>query len=427
MVRLYLTNFQQLSTNVKLFLLGNAIQGVGLSIYGLLFNLYLKELGYGETAIGGLISTTSLGISLVAIPAALIIEKIHVKHMVATAMLFSSIFYFIQVTNVNESSLFTFGLLASMFQALFNISISPFYLRNSTPEVRVHLFSLNTALNMGAHFVGYLLGGYLPEVMKFFFEGLSRVEVYRASLFCAVSFIFLSNIVFMQVKKVPIPKMSKKIFEGVKEREWRMLIQLILPRLGLAIGGGLIIPFMNIYLKETFHLSVKSLGVAYAFLQLSIFLGVFMTPAIVRKTSQFKFMQITTLLSVPFMFSMGIINFLPLVLVCFFIRGTLMSMSGSITSVFEMEKVREKDCAFASAIILFCYHTVYTMSTRLGGLLIENYSFKPTFLIAGSFYIVSVLLYKKFFGLSEKARLQQLEKKVEELPPVNPVVETEAA
>ncbi len=64
---------------------------MGLSIYGLLFNLYLKELGYGETTIGSLISTSSLGIALMAIPAALIIERFHVKQLVVTGMLLSSI------------------------------------------------------------------------------------------------------------------------------------------------------------------------------------------------------------------------------------------------------------------------------------------------------------------------------------------------
>ena len=134
MVRSYVTHFQQLSPNVKLFLAGNAIQGVGLSVYGLLFNLYLKELGFGETAIGGMISTTSLGISMMAIPAALIIEKFHVKQLVVTGMLLSSIFYFLQILNVSESSLFTFGLLASMFQALFNISTAPFLIFQIPPS-----------------------------------------------------------------------------------------------------------------------------------------------------------------------------------------------------------------------------------------------------------------------------------------------------
>jgi predicted MFS family arabinose efflux permease len=417
MVRSYLTHFQQLSSNVKLFLAGNAIQGVGLSVYGLLFNLYLKELGYGETAIGGLISTTSLGISMMAIPAALIIEKFHVKHLVVTGMLLSSIFYFVQVLNVGESALFTFGLLASMFQALFNISTAPFYLRNSTPEVRMHLFTTNSSINILAHFSGYMLGGYLPEIIRSLNPDLSRIEIFRFAIMGALSLVLLSNLMFMQIKRVSVPKVRKRIFDGLKEKEWRILGRLILPKLCFAFGGGLIIPFMNLYLKEKFDLSTKMIGVSYALLQLFIFMGIFITPALVRKSTNLKFIVVTSAMSIPFMLMMGITGSVGLVLSCFFLRGMLMNMSSPITSMFEMEHVREKECVFASAVIMFSYHLVYTFSTRLGGQLIESYSFGPTFYVAAFFYGLAGVLYYKFFRKEEHAKVMEFK----------PVVESEAA
>ena len=402
MVRSYLTHVQNLSPNVKIFMAGNAIQGMGLSIYTLLFNLYLKELGYGESTIGGLISTTSLGIALMAIPAAFIVDRFHVKHLVVTGMLLSSCFYFIQILNTAEASLFAFGLLASMFQALFNISISPFYLRNSTREVRVHLFSLNSSLNMGAHLIGYLIGGFLPAAVSLIDPGLPKFELYRYSMMFALSIVLLSNLMFMQIKRVPIPKTKKKMFEGIREKEWRTLSKLILPKLCFAFGGGLIVPFLNLYLKEKFDLSTKMIGVSYALLQLFIFCGIFITPLLMKKTTQLRFIIITSFLSIPFMVAMGVTGNVGLVLSCFFMRGMLMNMSSPITSIFEMEHVREKECLFASAVIMFFYHLVYTTSTRLGGMLIEEYSFGPTFYIAGGAYALAVVLYYKFFKHEEK-------------------------
>lgn len=406
----YCKHFKELSPNVKLFLIGNAIQGMGLSIYGLLFNLYLKEIGFGESAIGGLISTTSLGISLMAIPAALIIERFHVKHLVMTGMLLSSFFYFVQVLHVDETSLFTFGLMASMFQALFNISVSPFYLRNSTPEVRIHLFSLNSALNMMAHLVGYLLGGYLPKIVRWFEPDLSRIDQFRSSIMIALMVVFLSNLMFMRIKRVPIPKIKKPIFAGLREKEWSVLGKLIVPKLCFAFGGGLVVPFINLYLKDHFKLSTDMIGVSYATLQLFVFMGIFITPSIVKRTTHLKFILTTSLLSVPFMITMGLAGSVPVVLTCFFMRGMLMNMGGPVTSMFEMEHVRERECVFASAIILFCYHLVYTTSTRFGGLLIEKYSFGPTFYIAGGSYAVAVLLYYRFFkGEYEKRPVKNIE------------------
>lgn len=404
MVSVYRTFFQQLSSNVKLFLVGNAIQGMGLSIYSLLFNLYLKELGLGESAIGNLISTTSLGISLMAIPAAFIIEKFHVKHLVMTGLLCSSVFYFMQILNVDQGSLFAFGLLASMFQALFNISVSPFYLRNSTPEVRVHLFTLNSGLNMGAHLIGYLIGGFLPDLVDFIHPSFNQIEVYRTSIMVALGIVFSSNLMFLRIKRIPIPKVKKRMFEGLREKDWNILAKLILPKLCFAFGGGLIVPFMNIYLKEKFKLGPEMIGVAYATLQLFIFSGIFLTPTIVKRTSHLRFIMFSAMLSIPFMITMGLTGNITLVLSCFFMRGMLMNMSSPITSMFEMERVREKECVFASAIILFFYHMVYTTSTRLGGYLIEAYDFGPTFYMAGTFYGLAVVLYYRFFKKEEEIK-----------------------
>lgn len=412
MVRAYHTHFQELSQNVKLFLVGNAIQGMGLSIYSLLFNLYLKYLGLGESAIGGLISTTSLGISLMAIPAALIIEKFYVKHLVVTGLVLSGLFYSLQVMNVDQGSLFGFGLLGSMFLALFNISVSPFFLRNSHPTQRVHLFTLNSSLNMFAHLVGYLVGGYLPDAVASVAPELTRLENYRVSILLALGLVFLSNCMFLRIKTVPLPRVKKKIFEGLREKEWATLGKLILPKLCFAFGGGLIVPFMNLYLKEKFHLSVKMIGVSYAVLQFFIFAGIFITPTIIRKTTPLKFIILTSLFSIPFMVAMGLTGNVTLVLSCFFMRGMLMNMSSPITSMFEMERVREKECVFASATILFFYHLVYTTSTRLGGYLIESYSFGPTFYIAGAFYAAAIILYYRFFKFEQPAVTAPIEESV---------------
>lgn len=402
MVRVYHLHFKKFSPNVKFFLIGNALQGIGLSVYSLLFNLYLKEIGFGESVIGNLISTSSLGISLMALPASFVIDKFHVKHLVVTGLFLSSIFYFLQVLSINQGQIFAFGLLASMFQALFNISLSPFFLRNSGPEERVYLFSLNSSLSMGAHLVGYLLGGFLPQVLNLIKADFSQLEVYRLSIMLALGLVISSNLVFLKIKKVPIPRVKKSILKELKEKEWRILCKLILPKLCFAFGGGLIVPFMNLYLHKKFSLSTQMVGFSYAFLQLMIFMGIFITPTIIRKTTQLKFILLTGILSVPFMITMGLTANITLVLSCFFMRGMLMNMSSPITSIFEMEKVREQECVFASATIMFFYHIVYTFSTRLGGYLIENFSFSQTFYLSATFYGFAIILYYKFFNQSDK-------------------------
>lgn len=172
---------------------------------------------------------------------------------------------------------------------------------------------------------------------------------------------------------------------------------------------------MNLYLKEKFTLSTEMIGISYALLQLFIFLGIFVTPSLIKRTTPLKFIMTTAFFSIPFMVTMGLTANVGLVLSCFFMRGMLMNMSGPITSMFEMEHVREKECVFASAIILFFYHLVYTFSTRLGGLLIEKYDFGPTFYLAGTCYGAAIILYYRFFKSEDKEKQPILEETGEEV------------
>lgn len=412
----YLQSFKGFSSNVKIFLIGNALASMGVAIYGLLFNLYLKHMGFGEAAIGKMISTTSLGIALTAIPAAFIIERFHVKHLVICAMTLSSLFYGLQVLSHSMELLYSLGLMASMFMAIFNISIAPFYLRNSSPEERMYLFTINSCLGILAQFTGYLLGGFIPGIMKLITSSNDEVLIFKLSLILSISVIFIPNLFFLKITKVPIPKAKLELFKSLKEKDWSVITKLTLPKLCFAFGAGLVIPFMNIYLKEKFSLSTQDIGLTFAVLQSFIFVGIFVTPWFMRRTTQLRFILLTSLISIPFMVSMGVVGNLGIVLSCFFARGMLMNMSSPITSMFEMERVKEKECVFASAMILFSYHLVYTYSTRLGGYLIEKFSFGPTFYLSGLSYVVAVILYYKFFKQDEKKSSSLKDGKTSELP-----------
>ena len=46
--------------NVKMFMLANILIQIGMGIFAVMYNLYIKELGYPETLNGKIISMTSI-------------------------------------------------------------------------------------------------------------------------------------------------------------------------------------------------------------------------------------------------------------------------------------------------------------------------------------------------------------------------------
>ena len=292
-----------------------------------------------------------------------------------------------------------FGLMGAMGLALFNVSIAPFIYRHTPPEMRVYAFTLNSAASMGAQLVGFMVGGYIPDALQLLWTELPRLEAYRWSMTVALVMSMLSFLFYSRILRAPIPKVKRNFFGELKEKDWRTLGTLIAPKICLALGAGMIIPFINIYLSSRFNLKSSAIGVCFGVLQLFMFLGIFISPMLVKRFDRLKFIILSAALSIPFMLIMAFTTSVPVVLGSFFLRGMLMNMSGPVTSLFEMERVREKECLFASSMLIFCYNTAWTFSTQVGGWIIETHGFKPSFIAAAILYVAAVGCYFRFFRL----------------------------
>lgn len=401
MVRHYHHHFKSLPANLKLFLIGHGLQAFGTSIHALLFNLFLGEAGLKEGAMGSLAATTSMGIALVAFPAAFILERFSVKPLIILGTVLCSFFYILQVQSSALETYTMFGLMGSMGLALFNVSTAPFIYRHTPQDMRVYAFTLNAAASMGAQLVGFMIGGYLPDLIQLVTSELPRLEAYRWAMTGALGLSFSSLAFYARIIRAPIPRVKRNFFGDLKDKDWRTLGTLIAPKVCLALGAGMIIPFINVYLSSRFQLKSSAIGVCFGVLQLFMFMGIFITPVLVKRFDRLKFIIMSAALSIPFMLIMAFTTSVPIVLGSFFLRGMLMNMSGPMTSLFEMERVKEKECLFASSMLIFCYNTAWTFSTQVGGWVIETHGFRTSFVVAAVLYLAAVGCYFRFFRLRQ--------------------------
>jgi MFS family permease len=93
------------SRNAKLFLASVFLAGMSFSAFGVIFNLYLVELGFREGFIGNLLSVGALAMSLPALPAGLACDRIGRKKSLLLSGFFVSVFVLIRATTLKESLL----------------------------------------------------------------------------------------------------------------------------------------------------------------------------------------------------------------------------------------------------------------------------------------------------------------------------------
>lgn len=397
MLRDYYRNVKAISRNAGLFMVGSFFVAFGLSVFMLLFNLYLKERGFDEGQIGTILMCGSLGAALAALPAAFLIERVHVKQVLITAVLVGAAAYGLQIGSKQLWLIALWGCMASMFITACRVAASPFFMRNSTSRERMHLFSINSAIMMLAFFSGYLFGGYLPDIICHFKPSLELADAQKYALYLGVTISLLGVVPFVWITQMPLPAVRTHWLAKLKGYDWHIIWRLMLPKLLVGLGAGLVIPFMNLYFKEIFNLGPKKIGMCYSAMQVMVFLAMLSAPLITRRLGVVKTIVASELLSIPFMLILALTGDIRLAVVAFVIRGALMNMSWPVSNKFEMELVKPQDQPVTNAISQLSWMGSWAISSQVGGFIIKSYSFAASFYVTICLYFISAVCYYLFF------------------------------
>ena len=189
----YLQRLRRLRRPARLYLLHAALLTSSLAISGLLFNLAIGALGYPRTFLG-LLNTVSIGTAaLLSLPLWWLAARIGLWWGLLAAALLNAVSALIFALWPATLPLLVASALTGVAAVLFQVSSPPFMMRHSDAQSRDHLFSANTAINVGLAGVGSLVGGALPALFGFLLGvGAESVAAYRATFLVTAGGLLLS-------------------------------------------------------------------------------------------------------------------------------------------------------------------------------------------------------------------------------------------
>jgi MFS family permease len=189
----YLQRLRRLSRPARLYLLHAALLTSSLAISGLLFNLAIGTLGYPRTFLG-LLNTVSIGTAaLLSLPLWWLAARIGLWWGLLAAALLNAASALIFALWPATLPLLVASALTGVAAVLFQVSSPPFMMRHSDAQSRDHLFSANTAINVGLAGVGSLVGGALPALFgRLLGVGAESVAAYRATFLVTAGGLLLS-------------------------------------------------------------------------------------------------------------------------------------------------------------------------------------------------------------------------------------------
>ncbi|UCF78651.1 MAG: MFS transporter [Candidatus Eiseniibacteriota bacterium] len=410
----YIAHLKLFSSNARAFLLGSLIIWIGASMFMLLLNLYFKELGFSESYIGTVLSRTALGSVLFAVPVGLILGRFTFRFVLTLSAVIIAVGYVVQVVTESSHTILVAAFVAGIGFTVFRSASAPFFMRHTTEKERTYLFSMNFAVSTFGALAGSLIGGYLPRLFSLVTD--IGYEQHRYALVVASLIIVASSIPFLSIREeTPDRKATSQFLKNLKGTNWKLIGKLSVPAFIIGTGAGLIIPFMNLYFKDLFDSSADTIGILFALLQCFMTAGTLMGPVLGRKMGLVRSVVASQIASIPFMLVLCFSRYFPVVVVSFLLRGALMNMNQPLSANFAMESVRKEEHAVTNSMLMLAWMGSWAISVQIGGVLIEHYSYVPSFLAAISLYVVASVLYYLFFKDAEAARLLRHQIEVKEV------------
>jgi len=396
----YFFHLRAFRPNARLYLISVIVMGVALGIFRLLFNFYALSLGYDEAVLGRFVTVNNLTALLVALPIGYFADQFGRKKALISASLLTSLSILSMVLVPVTGILYGANMLFGIGQSLAAITMAPFLMENSGEKERTYLFSFSMGLQMAAGFVGSWVGGYLPAwVSNIRNVGVTSSEAYAGSLL-VVGLIMASGVIPLSLLKThPLLRSERSIFAPLDyaRRKPALLGKLILPMLVTSIGAGLIMPFMNVYFREVHLRPDHVIGTLFAWGSLAMAVGLMIAPPIAERMGKIQLVVVTQALSIPFLIILGFSPWFWMAAAAYFVRLSLMNMSGPVYQTFVMEQVDASARATVASLVSMSWNFGWVFSPMISGWVQVKFGFGPVFLGTILLYSLAILMTWAFF------------------------------
>lgn len=398
--------------NIRMFMLANVLIQIGMGVFSVMYNLYIKELGFPETLNGKIIAMTSLASAIMLVPAGFLSDRFGRKKIIIIGAVVAAGTLFYRSLMVSEQSLVYAAFFTGLFMALVQVSGIPFLAENSNASERMHLFSIHFSLMTLAGVVGSLGGGVLADLLHAL-GGLSVEDAIMYVLVIGATIFTLGllpltklNSVGNKATSLNIPNDNPNDKRTTEPSSFRKNLKIIIlfgfANLLIGTGSGLVIPYLNLYFSNRFDASNSYVGLILSLGSAMTAVAMLLGPALVKRVGKVKALVIFQLLSIPFLFITGYTNSLLIASIAFLMRQALMNAGNPIQSAIAMELVQDKYKGLANSVNQMVFNVGWASTGAISTGLVMTFGFywgyAYTFTITGVLYLIASTYFFLVFG-----------------------------
>ncbi len=373
------TAVMQVSPQVWRVLSHSLLFGLAGSVADLLFNFYLVSLGYGNDT-AGLMATIYRGAgALLGLPIGLLIDRFGPRMLLVVGAIGFGVAFALLVV---VSQLWTLALivfLAGVANVLALTAVVPLLTGITSGEERAAVFGMNASAALIIGLVGSSVGGLLPGLAAAILGvGAQDTAAYRLALSVVVALGIASALpVLLGFRASPYAEVAvTRTTEPRRRLPARALVRFALPSLLLGIGGGLFLPFQNLFFRSVFNLSDAAVGATLAIGALGMGLGALLgAPAAARLGLRraASLLRFGAVLAVALMFA----PVLPVVVAGYVLRGAFIAASFPLNDALVMKLTPAQQRGAAVSLLTVLWSLGWSVAAWVSGQMQVAYGFVP--------------------------------------------------
>ena len=391
--------------DIRLFLLYNLLAYVGWGVFQLIFNLYLRELGLREDDMGAFAAAQTLMMAATAATMGVVVGRIGIWRSLLVGMVVFLLASFGLAWAERPSLLLVLSAISGVGLAYLFTGTMPFIIEWAPARQRQTVSTIAFAVIGLSGTVGSLLGGALPNLLP-----IDDLWSFRWTLVLGtlVATSALAPLLMMGPARAargePDPTAAREAEDPAARRQVRADVGVFVLIGGLmALGAGMVVPFYNVYLASL-GANAGQIGIVYAAAGLASATIGLAAPAVARRWGALAGVAVVRLSPLPLYALLPVAPLLPVAVVAHVVRQTSISMAWPIDSTFIAEVLPPKARAGVFGFRSAAWNFGWAGASLLGGWLIVQRGYGPTFWGYVVFTLVSMALFVGYYVRHPRVR-----------------------
>jgi MFS family permease len=405
----YLRRLQSFSRNARLLLLRTPLSGLSVSIWRLLFYLYLLAAGHDTLFVAQFASINWISHGLAVIPAGILSDLFGRRRVFLVSYAGNLLGTAALIFVAAPTPLLVLAAVQGLFEGGHAIVGPPFMVEQSRPDERVHLFSIAGFLTVGAASLGNLLAGLLPVAFGWLLGlGAEHAAALRAALVLVLPLMLLSA--------VPIYLIDER-WEAIDIRRWWRSLEsygtigvLALTEGGVGLALGMTAPFFTVYFARELHASTAAIGLIFGAGSILTAFATLLAPVVVRRLGRVRTVAFLKLLGVPFLVAIGLapgvaVAGLAYIVAIILIGGTFpsKSLTDPIYSLLSMEVVKDRERGTTNGVMHAFSEFPMGVGAWIAGPFMAAGNWAIPYYVAGAVYTLTFVAFYGYFARFKSA------------------------